>query len=354
MARNTILVLFTVLAIGIMTVPAYAETQSSPLKQFNMGIPIEQIQCNENKILVQSQNDRPACVYENTAKKLESRGWEIVLQDKINSVESTEMKLDKSNLSDNEISNSTLIVGSTSFVGSESKLGELRSKSKSCDGKLPSSISFETPRRVELGEFFDVKAVISFEGYDEHYWLNNCFDNNLNIRYPPNYHAIGDNLQEGVEFANTGYVPPVISKGVFSENLEYNQPPITFQMKIDEPKDGVYDFGSFGAFTNHDTISVTVYTQISNGYVTFSDEQFITGQSDENKPKRYDPFHLKIWNPKPHPPQPDPSEFLFEWIVEGLEGDFSDHTAAELINRFGLGEQYIKDFLDAYPEYKTQ
>ncbi len=66
------------LSIVVLT-PVFAE--STPLQQLENGTPLNEIQCSADKTLVQSQSGKPACVYENTAKKLESRGWEIVLQD---------------------------------------------------------------------------------------------------------------------------------------------------------------------------------------------------------------------------------------------------------------------------------
>ena len=77
MVRNMMLILFTVLAIGMM-MPAYAETQLSPLKQFNMGIPIEQIQCNENKVLMLSNSGRPSCITVDTSVILADRGFSFV------------------------------------------------------------------------------------------------------------------------------------------------------------------------------------------------------------------------------------------------------------------------------------
>ena len=50
----------------------------SPLKQFNTGIPIDEIKCKENLLLViKSSNGNPACVTTNTKDKLMERGWAI-------------------------------------------------------------------------------------------------------------------------------------------------------------------------------------------------------------------------------------------------------------------------------------
>ena len=52
----------------------------SPLKQFNSGIPFEEIQCKENLALIQKNDGSPACVTEATKQKLIERGWTILNQ----------------------------------------------------------------------------------------------------------------------------------------------------------------------------------------------------------------------------------------------------------------------------------
>lgn len=47
----------------------------SPLKQFNSGIPSDEIPCKENLVLIQKHNDYPACVKQETREKLIERGW---------------------------------------------------------------------------------------------------------------------------------------------------------------------------------------------------------------------------------------------------------------------------------------
>lgn len=50
----------------------------TPLKQFNAGIPIDDIQCKADLVLVvKSSNSSPACVTPNTAEKLFLRGWAV-------------------------------------------------------------------------------------------------------------------------------------------------------------------------------------------------------------------------------------------------------------------------------------
>jgi len=45
------------------------------------------------------------------------------------------------------------------------------------------------------------------------------------------------------------------------------------------------------------------------------------------------------------------SDVPFEWIAELLEGDFEGEDPAELIKRFGLDDEYVAGFLEAYPKY---
>jgi hypothetical protein len=49
--------------------------QKSPLKQFKLGISIDEIQCKENLFLIQKYDGSPACVKKDTIPKLIERGW---------------------------------------------------------------------------------------------------------------------------------------------------------------------------------------------------------------------------------------------------------------------------------------
>lgn len=47
----------------------------SPLKQFKLGVPVDQIQCNDSLVLVTKNNGSPACIKPETKIKLIERGW---------------------------------------------------------------------------------------------------------------------------------------------------------------------------------------------------------------------------------------------------------------------------------------
>ena len=52
-----------------------SQTLNSPLQQFHSGVPYDEIQCHEDLELVQKYNGLPACVKQDTKKKLMDRGW---------------------------------------------------------------------------------------------------------------------------------------------------------------------------------------------------------------------------------------------------------------------------------------
>ncbi len=63
-----------VLAVGLGTIPAFAEIDT-PYQQFSNGIPIQEIQCRDSKVLIESPRNTPACVNENSVQKLKSKGF---------------------------------------------------------------------------------------------------------------------------------------------------------------------------------------------------------------------------------------------------------------------------------------
>ena len=62
--------------------PAPVQTtteQTSPVKQMREGIPLNQIQCNDQRILIESPAGKPVCVFDGTVEKLSQRGWDVVV-----------------------------------------------------------------------------------------------------------------------------------------------------------------------------------------------------------------------------------------------------------------------------------
>ena len=80
MLEKTILKLIAVLAIGLSTVSAFADTDTvlSPLAQFDQGVPIGQIQCSDSKVLMESPKGTPACVFDRSVDRLAQIGFVII------------------------------------------------------------------------------------------------------------------------------------------------------------------------------------------------------------------------------------------------------------------------------------
>ena len=77
---------FFCIATVVLLVPVSVHTASAqpdvlpPLKQLQQGVAVADIQCGDEKILLNSPNGRVACVYQDTAERLVLHGWEVLQQ----------------------------------------------------------------------------------------------------------------------------------------------------------------------------------------------------------------------------------------------------------------------------------
>ena len=77
---------FFCIATVVLLVPVSVHTASAqpdvlpPLKQLQQGVAVADIQCGNEKILLNSPNGRVACVYQDTAERLALHGWEVLQQ----------------------------------------------------------------------------------------------------------------------------------------------------------------------------------------------------------------------------------------------------------------------------------
>ena len=367
MAGITMLGLFLLLITTISLAPIYAEPMS-PLQQISNGMSSDMIQCSAGKMLVQSQNAKPACVYEDTANKLEIRGWKIIQTEPIIPLDVESDVLD-------DFKSEIITIQSLPILES-SEIGSF-GPDPSC--LFQNEITLDVPNRVKVGEVFDVVATFSFEDskYDEESWSRFC-NTWIDIRYPPNYQATGDELVQASTFVHTGFIPPTVSHGMYILHIEYNQQPITFQMKIIELDDAVYDngahvysyhssifdisllsdedkydYGHFSVARTNGDVRASVYTSINDGFVYLSDTEFPSGQS-ENEPIFYENSFYGNRTADEWDSSSISYDVPFEWIVEELEGAFKGEDPATFIMRFGLNQTYVDEFLEAYPEYKIK
>ena len=68
---------------------AFGESEKitiSPYKQYQQGIPINQILCSDSKILLESARNTPACVNENSVEKLLDRGFSLIISEELKEI----------------------------------------------------------------------------------------------------------------------------------------------------------------------------------------------------------------------------------------------------------------------------
>lgn len=105
----------------LITSPIHAELVS-PLKQTNADIPNEMIQCNFGK-LVESPNKRASCVTDDTAEKLEIRGW-VILQKLFNMTGVFEKEFNESILATLYTNSTTLSINATTLSTNSTTLND--------------------------------------------------------------------------------------------------------------------------------------------------------------------------------------------------------------------------------------
>ena len=71
------LVLAAIALSGVVSA-ASAETVPSPLQQVRDGVPIGEVVCSNDRVLMVSQTGMPACVFEESVLELETRGFEFI------------------------------------------------------------------------------------------------------------------------------------------------------------------------------------------------------------------------------------------------------------------------------------
>ena len=379
MNKLLILGMLFALGVGMVAVPSSADILS-PLAQYNSGIPIQDIECRDSRILMETIRGAPACVYGKSVEMMQERGWTVIHEQ------------DDSGISTagNDIlryeSETITVQSKNPVIPADVKIGTI------IDGTLHArcieaySASLTVPRKVALDESFDVTLAFSFTGDRDarEFWEDNC-NKYIHIRHPANY-AIsgisGGSLTQGASLVNDNYKPPIVSQGKYT-TVSIDQQPITFQMSVSDPTQtvygsgpargfnwsnydlsdiplfngGVYDYGYVGVyqFSHYHWDAPEVYTSIHDGFVTFYDEELASGQS-EDAPQRVE-FMPPFTNGTDSNSERLDVEIPFETIHEILQEDEiirENYTAEEYIRALGYGDDYLRRFLEAYPQYGSQ
>ena len=151
MPKVIMLLPFVVLAVGLGMIPltpAESETILPPYQQFSRGTPIDEIQCTGARTLVESPSGRPACVYPDTAKKLQERNWTVPAQHREAVFEFVDFEI---------------VTAKSPPAVPTFKISEL-SLHPSCPSQ--NIVSLNVPSRIKAGEAFNVTAAFSFEDSD--------------------------------------------------------------------------------------------------------------------------------------------------------------------------------------------
>ncbi len=93
----------------------------SPSQQSRQGIPIDEIQCNDNKVLLESPKGKPICVTKNTSGKLLDRGYNIIIPVQNNNI------LKENTIVSDTIVSDTIVSDTNTSIPNETSLDVLES-----------------------------------------------------------------------------------------------------------------------------------------------------------------------------------------------------------------------------------
>ena len=444
------------------------------------GADLHDVPCCGERVLVGSPDGRPACVTPCSARTLLERGWHETDPPGPGHMPATPTKTMTV-----QSGPWTAKPWGADLRGAGEKLSTLIS-GPYVPCILPSSLSVEVPEEAAVGKPFDVTITPSFEltpqqlqDFNDLYetdfesardmWESACDSDRASyyIYTPATYRPSGDGVSHVYVHTTEAWYPPYnYYVHHVDRKFQFGGGSTTVQMTIDEPvifrvsdvddwgnQDYFkFDFGSFWVFAgthpNYDIgpPSTYVYTDIKCDRIRLSDSEFVRqagtgepGPDDQFVPyptpyREYGPgdtiipeqeygqtallryvredgytqthrdvpfwsiveyskdfggdaVHpatvISAWDlgeeylenflneypeyragapaySAPHtaePPGPQDqdiwvsSDVPFEWIAELLEGDFEGEDPAELIERFGLDDEYVAGFLEAYPQY---
>jgi len=300
----------------------------SPLHQLKSGVSALDISCKENHVYVIRSNGAIACVTKNTAEKLD---W--IIPDR-------SLEIDDDSFVP-ELTNQRLV---TSFDDIEA---------------TPNAMSFcpdwpkntiDTPTQVRIGEEFEVRFTWTYITEDDKMetgeWPDICYENKIGF-INDEFVEIIDNKYTFVEKnENWDVVPAIIrDSGYIPLEFENTQEHTEIiKMKINEPRfdniAGIIQFVGGSIFDR--------YLIIDNGVVTFSElEDFDVDIIDANETLNMTTIESRD-NTQPDPNFRPPMDALAEF----LKKYYPDADPEEILKNIGVSQDYIKEFLEKYPELK--
>ncbi len=371
----------------VIEIPAFAESDTiSPHQQFKNGTPINQIQCTDSKILMESTRNTPACVNESSVEKLENKGF--ILVDVVTITESKTTHADSIiPTSDNSINYDaelmSILEKDLVFTNKETNPNAF-SELGSGNGIHWPIYKVTYPSTAQVGVPFDVIYDYSFVIPDEEtgsYVNNNeqCSENScgrmhLSAKVSSYVNATSDNL-EHVRDHNGGETVPMTNSTVYYSYPEFdNTQPLeeTFTFVINEP-DIDYRIGEINVnmrFNNNDLVYFYVG---ADGNIIFDPmmkkETFensslakstapsvmntasvIRTELNKLQERTYDATQPSI--PAPVGLRDGPPPELYGYFAERLLRENPDVNYEEFLQFHNFTQSWIDDFLNAMPHLK--
>ena len=378
-----------VLAIGLSTIPAFAESETtilSPYQQFKNGTPINEIQCKDSKILMESPRNTPACVNENSVEKLEDKGYIILYPLQTDFKDNSESS--ETTLLDNKID---MMISENANSSNDIQTKYIYTNDKSTGGhgyqgftRTP-LYSLEIPNSINVGETVSINYTLSWFNPDGTSILDGIIDEeerydivntNVGIVIPDEFTVLNEDKTFFKTYADQ-YTPHTATWYEFNEG--YSTELISGSIDVRLDKEMMYELDRFsvplGGKPHFLVVQKTDDGIVLRELSSFTDKSDIytistmTSMTRGEENGRYDVLYLQD---VPHIPEFRTAQQTFNEPQENLyiprEGwdTFSEFLNLQIQNynitnvrswllAQNLTENFVDDFFAEYPEFtKTQ
>ncbi len=367
--KTTMSVLIAIILLPIVAGDAFAETDT-PYKQFKNGIPLEDIQCRDSKILMETNRGTPACVNESSVVLLESKGFT-----KVTVVEF--VSSDLQNIPEKYVYSS---IDNTGGHGSD---------------RLPSTQkTIEIPSSMQVGQITSIPYTISWYDSNGNYLCEPCDEyteytdktfTRVFISVPEEFTVLNEDKKFLLKLADT-YASHTATR--YEIQVFHSTDPVSgsIDVRLDRPLhydrdyfmiDGVYEFQLQQTDTGVTLVPVDdlvsaydllTYDILRNGYgpatITLDNG---TSRHMENTMGRYNTLYREDVEHIPEiktatqkvTPEPPENVYLEKHIWSGYAdflrnviengGNFVDYLGTPTFT-----QEFIDDFTQEYPEFRLQ
>ena len=374
-----------VLAIGLSTIPAFAESETiilSPYQQFKNGTPINEIQCKDSKILMESPRNTPACVNENSVEKLEDKGYIILYPLQTDFKDNSESS--ETALLDNKID---MMISENANSSNDIQTKYIYTNDKSTGGhgyqgftRTP-LYSLEIPNSINVGETVSINYTLSWFNPDGTSILDGIIDEeerydivntNVGIVIPDEFTVLNEDKTFFKTFADQ-YTPHTATWYEFNEG--YSTELISGSIDVRLDKEMMYELDRFsvplGGKPHFLVVQKTEDGIVLRELSSFTDKSDIytistmTSMTRGEENGRYDVLYLQD---VPHIPEfrtaqqtfNEPQENIYidkdwegfaEYLRFAIDVENITDVREWLINTAKTSEKFVDDFFKVYPEF---